>query len=205
MKNKTINYEGVNISIEESKKAPIINIETKDADIYINGVLVWQKYDKEEYALIPPALRDFIHRNNPYLEKNEDDSLTLAEFDVENQSTTFLIPFNSKKFIRVRVDLIDSMEILESDYIRNVSTISDETANKIVSDLKAVWNELGTILKKFKFKLQYSHSMGEAYYGWWDIVFTLGNWNEQNFIEVMQVVDKFNKTLRKYEEEYEFY
>jgi len=204
MSTKSIEYAGVNIEVKEDKKSPIVNIITADADIYVNGTLIWQQYEQDEYEFISPILRSFISRNNPYLERREKNKDTLAEFDVENQSVAFIIPFNTNKPITARVDLINSMEILESDYIRNTTVITEETADKIMFKLKKIWMELEQKVQASNFTLSYSHSMGESYYGWWDIDFLLKNWNEQNFIEVMKLVDKFNKTLNEYQDKYNF-
>lgn len=204
MKNKQLNYEGVSITIEEDEKSPIVNIETEDADIYVNGVLVWQKFEEEEYKYISPILRNYFHKNNPYLENDSNAKQVLVEFDVCEESVSFFVPYNSKKLIGARVTLIDSIDELESDYIRNMQDIDDATADTIMIELKSIWKELEDTVKEVNFELKYSHSMGEYFYGWWDVLFSLSNWNEDNFVKVMEVASRFNETLGKYNNEYDF-
>lgn len=204
MENKKFNHEGIDITIEKSEVSPIVEILTNDADIYVNGVLVWQRFEEEEYRCVPPILRDFLQENNPFFENDVENQTLLAEFDICNENISFFIPYNAIKPISARIALISSMDELESEYIRNMSNIDDVDADRIVVELKSIWKRLEDRMEQSNFKLIYSHSMGEAFYAWWDIVFTLDNWNEDNFKKTIEIVREFNEKLSEYDKKYKF-
>ncbi len=70
MKTKSLELKGTEIILEDNVKNPIVNIKTENADIYINEVLVWSRYENKELAYIPETMRNIIADNNCFMEVN---------------------------------------------------------------------------------------------------------------------------------------
>lgn len=202
---KEITLNGTTVKIEESKeKMTSIHIETEDADIYVNGVLVWQKFDKPEYAKIPPVFRGFVQERNDFIK--EEDGKVITDLWMKDFKTcaTFYFPKNLRSPIVARLDLVTSLEELESDYIRNNSDIDDETADKLVAEFKTLWNNIEEAVKSAGWKLAYSHDMGDKCWAWWDVIFKLKDWNQESFMVVWKAFSDFNKRLNEVFDQYRF-
>ncbi len=106
------------------------------------------------------------------------------------------------KLITARFDLIDSIDELEDDYIRNTKNIDGKTADALMGEIKSMWKELEDTIKSYDYKFAYSHSMNDSCGGWWDIIFKRQNWNEDNFKNICTLVTKFNKYIDDIWKEY---
>ncbi|MDF2879604.1 MAG: hypothetical protein K0R54_161 [Clostridiaceae bacterium] len=197
MKPKIFELKGTKVVIEDNAKCPIINIETTNADIFINGVCIWSKYDKEEYKNIPSVMKEYIADNNSFIEEN-DDGETTVDVDLNDDIVTFYFPKNNRKKITARVDFFNSLDEIESVYIRETESIDKETADKIMVELRNDFNEIMELSKKYKFDFVFSHSMGEKHYGWWDIKFTIKDWNEDNLKKFHSKISSLDKKVDNY-------
>lgn len=196
MKTKNLELKGTEITLEDKAKNPVVNIKTENADIYVNGVLVWSRYEKEELAYVPLSMRNYIADKNIYIELKND--MITTDICAGGASVEMYIPVNARKMITARFDLIEDMNILETDFIRNNENISNETADKIMDKLKSLWNEIEESAKKYNYKFSYSHSMDDGCCGgWWDIDFKRKDWNEDNFKNFGALVTEFNSYLDK--------
>lgn len=201
METKTLELKGTEITLEDNEKNPVVNINTENADIYINGVLVWQRYEHEELAYVPVQMRNFIADHNDFIQL--EDGIITSNLLVNDSSIDIYIPVNARKLITARFDLIEDMEILETDFIRNSENIDDETADKIMNKFKSLWNEIEEAAKKYNYKFDYSHSMDDGYCGgWWDIDFKRKDWNEDNFKSFSNLITKFNKYFNEVWDKY---
>lgn len=200
MKTKSLELKGTEIILEDNAKNPIVNIKTENADIYINEVLVWSRYENKELAYIPETMRNIIADNNCFMEVKND--VVTVDMCVNEASIEMYIPINARKLITARFDLIDSIDELEDDYIRNTKNIDGKTADALMGEIKSMWKELEDTIKSYDYKFAYSHSMNDSCGGWWDIIFKRQNWNEDNFKNICTLVTKFNKYIDDIWKEY---
>lgn len=201
MGTKTLELKGTEITLEDNEKNPVVNINTENADIYINGVLVWQRYEQEELAYVPVRMRNFIADHNDFIQL--EDGIVTSDLWVNGSSIEIYIPVNARKLIIARFDLIEDIDILETDFIRNSENIDDETADKIMNKFKSLWNEIEETAKKYNYKFNYSHSMDDGYCGgWWDIDFKRKDWNEDNFKSFSNLITEFNKYFNEVLDKY---
>lgn len=194
MKNKSLELKDTEIIVEDNVKNPIVNIKTENADIYINGVLVWSRYndDDEELAYVPKAMRNFIADKNHFIEiKN---NVIITDMYINGASVEIYIPINARDLITARFDLINSIDELGNDYIGNTENIDSKTANIIMEEIESMWKEIEDTIKTYGYIFTYSHSMDDGYYGggWWDVIFKRQDWNEDNFKNICTLVTKFN-------------
>ncbi|ADO59612.1 hypothetical protein [Paenibacillus polymyxa] len=94
------------------------------------------------------------------------------------------------------------MEELETDYIRNNTSINDETADRLTKEFKTIWRNIEAATDIAGWKLAFSHDMSEKCFGWWDVIFTQGNWNEETFMSIWKLFSDFNKRLDEVFEQY---
>ncbi|MBP1308830.1 hypothetical protein JOD82_001850 [Paenibacillus sp. 1182] len=116
------------VQVEETKqKTTTIHIETADAEIYVNGVLLWQRYKDPKFAKIPPLFRAFVADRTDYVEETGDGKIA-ADLYMENFHTSalFFFPENARSPIHVRLPAVTLLEELKSDYIRNKTYINEE-------------------------------------------------------------------------------
>lgn len=183
------------VKVEETKGKTIINIDTQDADIIVNGVVIWSKFDKPEYLSIPPVLRSFIEQRQTYLSENGES----VEADVHDKEIpiggTFYIPRNIRRPIVTRFDYISSLKDLEFEVLRNHGNILQETADKLVKEFNDLEKEILKAVKDAGYKFKPSHGSGDGIQFWWDVIFDLENWNEDAFINIWRKLGDFESHL----------
>lgn len=206
MKKKELSLAGTSVVLEESKeKMASVHIQTEDADIYINGVLVWQKYDDPTFAKIPPAYRAFIKSRSDYIQAKEGKRYAV-EVDCHDRDikgvATFYFPHNLRSAITVRFDFITSLQEFEDDYIRNNTEIDDATADALVAEFKQLWAVLEEEINSYGWKFAYSHAMNEHCFGWWDVIFKNSHWNEEHLLSVWKKMGDFVKRVEEVMDQY---
>ncbi|ADO59613.1 hypothetical protein [Paenibacillus polymyxa] len=85
------------VQVEETKqKMTTIYIETSDADIYVNGVLLWQRYKDPKFAKIPPLFRSFVADKTDYPDETGDGKIA-ADLHMKGfkTSASFYFPKNA--------------------------------------------------------------------------------------------------------------
>lgn len=201
---KKIEINGTLVEVEVVNGLVSVNVDTADADVVVNGQKIWSTFEKEEYRYIPEYLRNFIlaHGDDVGFEpvgsrKGSRDVYADCYYPDLRPQATFYIEQNQKKPIKARFDYVDDLEMLKSEYIENVIDDQDE-ADKVFAVFKDLDNKLRETVEKYGFKWEYSHSMGEMMYGWWDIVVTNETWNEEGFVECWKIISEFNDELNKF-------
>ncbi|MFF2531630.1 hypothetical protein ACFVS2_22250 [Brevibacillus sp. NPDC058079] len=201
---KEIVLNGTSVTVEDTNdKMTSVHIETDDADIYVNGVLVWQKYDQPEYAKIPPIFRAFVEERTD--EVYEHDGKIGADLHKKgfHTSVSFYFPQNSRSYIQARLDGVTDLSELEIDFIRNNTLIDDAKANTLVEEFNALWKDIEETVKEAGWRLAYAHDMGDKCWAWWDVIFKQEDWNQDTFIDIWQKFSVFNKRLNEVFDKYE--
>lgn len=196
--NHELSLNQTQVKIEESQeKMTTVHITTEDADIYVNGVLVWQKFDDPEYKNVPPVLRNFVKEHTDYIQTDEKTGEVTTDLYTKGSHVcaTFYIPKNLRTAIKVRMDAITSIQEVEDEYIRNRTGIEEQLADKLVADVKSWWKEIEDAVQEAGWKLAYSHAMNERCWGWWDVIFKLSDWNEEKFVGIWEKFTNFNKGI----------
>lgn len=205
--NHELSLNQTQVKIEEcNEKMTSVHITTEDADIYVNGVLIWQKFDDPEYANVPPVLRNFVKEHANYIKTDGKSGEVTTDLYTKGFKTgaTLYIPKNLRLDIHARMDAFTSIQELEEDYIRNNSDIDEEIEEKLVSEFKAIWNDIEDAVKACGWDLIYSHDMSDKCFGWWDVVFKLDNWNQETFVAMWEKFSNLNKRLDELFDTYKF-
>ncbi|WCF11695.1 hypothetical protein NDS46_30575 (plasmid) [Paenibacillus thiaminolyticus] len=184
------------ITLKESKQnITSVHINTEDADIYVNGVLVWQRYSDPKFSKVPPIFRKFIADKVDYMDEEKEQ--VVADLHQKGFKTvaTFYFPKNARSSIHVRLDAVTSLEELETEFIKNCINISDSEADTLTAEFKAHWNKIEKAINDAGWKLTFSHSQGDKCWAWWDVVFQQSDWNEEVFMGIWKLFSDFNKRL----------
>lgn len=199
---KEISKDSTSVVLEQNKeKMTSVHIQSEDADIYVNGELVWQKYDNPEYAKIPPNYRAFVKERSNYM-KDKGDKIEVDCHDRNIRSVaTFYFPKNLRNPISVRFDLITSLEHYEADYLRNHTDIDDATADNLTAELKLLWKALEDEIHSYGWKFYYSHD-DEGCWGWWDVVFKNSAWNEEHLLSVWKRIGNIRTKVGDINDQY---
>jgi hypothetical protein len=197
-----ITLNGSEVKVEEVNGKTVVSIDSPDADIVVNGICIWSKYDKPEYNEVPVPLRSFIHERNDYLKKEDDKVVADLWYKESHTCATLYIPMNKRKAIIARLDLITDMNELEHDYLRNRENIDSETADSLVTEFNELFSNIKNLVKEAGYKLFYSHGSGELLQGWWDVSFQLDKWNEEQFLLIWNSFTIFNDRLKNVYQQY---
>jgi hypothetical protein len=167
----------------------------------VNGVEVWYP----EVPDIPEVLRSFIMSRTDYIRSDEDPIVADAWMDGSTTCATFYIPKNTEKPIVVRLDLVSSLEDLEFEYFSNHLNLNEKTIDSLMKEFKKLFDDIQKNVESFGYQLKYSHSSNSGYlpHGWWDVIFHLKDWDEQNFLLIWKKFSKFNKRLKEIQDMYE--
>lgn len=197
-----LTLNGTEVKTQKVDGKTIVHIDTPDADIYINGVCVWSKYDKPEYDKVPAVLRSFIEGKNDFLK--EENEKVVADLWLKDSLTcaTFYMPKNTRDAIVARLDLITSMQDLEFEYLRNKTNIDDKTADSLVEEFTGLFKDIEDAVQSAGYKLAFSHPSGDFPHAWWDVIFPLKKWNEEAFLHIWGKFSLFNKRVNEIFEEY---
>lgn len=192
------------IKVEEVNGKTIISIDTTDADIIVNNQCIWSKFDKPEYEHVPVVLRNYIHDNCTFI-KEQDGNVTADLSLFGSICATFYISSNKKEVIRARMDFIDSMEILEHEYIRNSANIDDETADSLMKEFNQLFSDIETSAKEAGYQFVPSHPTEDGIGGWWDVIFPLEKWNEKAFNSIWEKISIFYDYLNNVGSDYDLF
>lgn len=203
---ETINVNGTIIKVGNVNGKVTVNIETENADVVINGRCVWSKFDQEEYVIIPENMRDFIKETEIEVgfQDNERNSV-FADChypDLKSQAS-FYFKENQREPINVRFDYIDSLEDLRTEYLENI--LEPKVANEIYAEFKKLDDKIKETAEKYGFKWVYSHSRMHEMFGWWDIIVTAENWNEEGLVECWKLIEQVNQYLDLIIDEYRLF
>lgn len=201
-KEKTIEFGGSTITLKEGNMGVIVEIKTEDATVFVNDNLVWAVYDDEKFKFIPPIFRKFIQKYEDYnINRNDEDNLTTTDVYIGKESIMFIFPDNLSRSIYARIDFVDMDELID-DFINNSKAINDKEAKKLENMFRSKVDKINEIVEKYNWKFVPSHSCGEMFYSWWDIVLGLSNWNEEGFLEAIKEIESFNEAIREFMDKY---
>jgi hypothetical protein len=197
------NLTKVEVEVTE-QQATVVQITTPDADIYVNGVLVWQTYENPEFVKVPPILRAFAHAHSYYIKEERDGTITtdLNMKDFKTQAT-FYFPKNLRSAFCVRLDAFTNLEELEDEFIRNNTKIDEKTADILVAEFTAIWKGIMDSVAAANYKLAYSHNMNDKCWGWWDVLFKFEDWNQEAFIAIWKQFSDLNQRLDEVFKQYQ--
>lgn len=201
---ETVELGTTMVELSEQDGKQILRIMTEDADVHINGQLVWAKYDNPFYRHIPPVLRDYIKRYEDYMEEHKEElAVDLYHPELTAQASWY-IPHNIIKPIKIRFDYLNSLDEFETDSLRNCTAIAETDADRYMQQLRAIDGSIKATCSLVGYTFVYSHA-SEGFSGWWDIVFPLDKWDEQVVNDLWGLIDQFNKILREINAEYGIY
>lgn len=192
------------IKVEEVNGKTIITIDTTDADIIVNNNCLWSKFDKPEYEHVPVVLRSYIQDKSDFIEL-KDGVVTADLWKFGTICATFYIPQNKRDDIKARMDFIESMELLEHDYIRNSNYIDKETADALMSKFNQLFSEIEESIKKAGYKFVPSHGTNNGVGGYWDVIFSLDKWNEDAFNTIWEKISLFEDYMNTVGNEFNIY
>lgn len=190
---KIIEMNGTKVEVKVESGKTIIQIITEDADVSINGEYIYQKYDLPEYNHIPVVLRPFVHDHQEFIQDDGEQITGDLWLEENNTCASFYIPKNSRKPIVVRFGYVSSLKDIEEEFIRNRRDIDEETANQLMEELYGLEQTLLKEIEAAGYKFAPSHGSGRGFHCWWDVIFPLKKWNEEQFVTVWNAIDTFNK------------
>lgn len=201
-----INVNGTIIHVSNVNGKITVNVETENADVVVNGRRIWSKFDKEEYVLIPENMRNFIKENEFEVEfQDSKKNSVVADCyypDLKSQGT-FYFQENQREPISVRFDYVDNLEDLRTEYLEN--RLEPKVANEIYAEFKKLDDQIKQAAEKYGFKWVYSHSRMHEMFGWWDIIVTAENWNEEGLVECWKLIEQVNQYLDLIIDEYRLF
>lgn len=209
MKKEVIHTEdNIKISTGQNEKGTFVDLEiSENIEVFINGVLFVSKHPKEEYKYIPPVMRDFIQKESYSLSKDNYCKSIIAEIKCGGMDFTSYFPlnFDISNGIHYRFTTIvspsDMEDLLKDCYLSG----QKEEIENIMADVNSMWLKLTKFIDDNGFRFEFSHSMNEGYYGWWDIVIKVEQWDEMKFISCIEEIKKFNNLIIKIEKEYNYF
>lgn len=201
---KQIQMGNSTINVKEVKGKTIISIDTSDADIIVNNQQIDSKLYKPEYQQLPDELLSYIKDKNDFI-KVEDGMITADLWLFGTTCATFYIPQNKRDNIKARMDFIDSMEILEHEYIRNSANIDDETADSLMKEFNRLFSDIEASVKEAGYLFVPSHPTENGVGGWWDVIFSLDKWNENAFNAIWEKISLFEDYMNTVGNEFNIY
>jgi hypothetical protein len=155
------------------------------------------------FAKFPSIFRSFIQEKMDYIFLTSDGKIA-AELEIGDFTTSASLYFseNVSSSIHARMDGVNSLEEIESDYIRNNTNIDDETADKLVEEFKSLWNNIEETVNAVGWKLAYSQGMVHGCWAWWNVIFNENNWNQETFMGIWRLFSDFNKRLNEVFDKY---
>lgn len=194
---ENIIYKGIN------QKGNVIELNIdENTEVIINGVLMYSKHPEEEYNYIPPTLRDYIKKES-YSMLKEKEQVFVEMFCGGNDITAYF-PFtmNNSDGIRFRfttiVSPMDMDNLLKDVYLYNRT----DDINEIMANVNSAWEKMINKINDTNLKFEFSHDMGEGYYGWWDIIWDYKE-SEPNKLTICgEAISEFNSIIKKLEKEY---
>jgi hypothetical protein len=202
--NKKIEFEGNVVEIIKTDKGYDIKLNVdKNTDIYINNECVYSEYEDEAYKYIPENLRAFVKEYGYDIGINNSGDIVGSYADMMiGKDFTMYFPKNKTKKVVARFTITDTLEtILDivGDYIpRNMAEKEQEIKNEITK----LYNTMINSLKEIGFTLYYSHSMGESFWGWQDLMFDAKEFDAVKFIKAVGIIAKYDDAFTKLVDEY---
>lgn len=185
-------------TVSETKGIKRLDVQgAGDVDeIWVDGELVWAKWDREEYKYIPPTMRQFIKDHHNYLELDGTEQV-IADVVYRDEEFTLYFATSGRKSITARFDLI-----FDPHDIPFLEEVDEETAKPFVDAVRAEWNRMISVITATGFPFKLSHGGNDLYDAWWDVVIPTREWNEGKFSLCVDAIHAFTKRLVELEKEH---
>lgn len=203
MDNK-IKFESNMIEVIKTDKGYDVKITAdKNVDVYMNQECIYSEYESDSYKYVPINMRDFIKENAYDIGYNDGGDIdgSYVEINILGRDITMYFPRNKTKKIHARYTLTDPLK----DVLYLMDEFEYENEQELILAKEKVTNLYNNMIKGLKdlgFKLEYSHSMGESFWGWHDLVFNANNFNEEKFIKASEIIFKYDDDFGKLAKEY---
>ncbi|WCK57404.1 hypothetical protein PP175_25390 (plasmid) [Aneurinibacillus sp. Ricciae_BoGa-3] len=182
------NGEEISVRVIETDKGIQIFVDGQTPDVFVNGEVLYSKYDKEEYKLIPPTLRSFVEeRFMSYSEIIKEKGTVIAR-DLSFFGLDYDIEFSSnrakEKNVRITNWLNDYEKI--NDYLVEPIADGKENFKKLVSSIK----EYG-----YDFRFAYG---GNEYDNIYALVVPISEFDEEKINNCIKLWQSYDEQLEKY-------
>ena len=185
LKDKRVTFGSTNALFTHTDNGYSLDIETRKAEIICNGKTIWLPWNHKDYLLVHGNMKEFIANAKPENMSIEQNGELLIDTWIKRQPIMFIFHEDRKKYIRARFDFfskdtifdqIESIDLPENE-VKNIR----EQVNKLIEDLEKT-------SKCFKMPIEYSHHC-DGIWGWWDFKFLPKNWNEENFLRLIDMLN----------------
>lgn len=200
---KTIEWNGMTITLDETGKSPSISIQSadKDFDVVVNEQTVYSAYEEKEYRLIPPIIRPFIEKHAYLLDEFEERKkpVVAADMTVAGESVTGYFKSNTSKPIAFRfISVPDGQGLVDDGLEERLEGSELELAK---TNVKTLWDTLLETIQKEGYTFKLSHVMDYGYHGYWDVIVPLSDWNEEKFTRCAEAISTYVDSMKAYYEE----
>lgn len=196
VKTHTVQAGNTQVEVVEENGIVTVRIQSDDAVVYMNNDLIWSiGNEKEEFKYVPHNLHSFLLDSGmDFIKYEKETKITSADIYIDGEQLTLYIPVNQKKQIHARFDLINSVKEVK-EYLDECD--DEDTTKPFEEELVARFEEIKQLIASKRYKMVFSHSMNEWAFGWWDIVFSAQEFNQENVVAIMKKVNEFNQFIHR--------
>lgn len=184
-----MNYDGDEIELSEEDGIKTIHIYTNEANIVVNGDLIWSPLYSPEYAQIPSQMREYIKNSSGLISSPEDD-VTQVELGMKTGIATMIFSKDYSNIVSVKVDYISSVEEMVDFYMKDL--LDEEDAEDIKNQLSNLQEEIVKIVIENNFKWTYSHKT-TMFFASWNLEFNADDWDQEIYDLLIKKIDNFNQ------------